>query len=1066
MYMSGVNYVIDENGIAGEEYSYDADGHLIAVTYLNSSGSKAANRKGVAGLRLKYDEFGNCIYYSYVNSDDEPSAGPELFDSAEITWDNNGKICTTLYKDAKGQAVVNTYGYAKKVCEYDSANFLIRESYYGVDDEAVFSTDGYHGINFTRNDAGDVEEEQYIGFSGNAVENNLGYARVKHKCDESGNELKVSYFNSEDKPVALEDCAASVEQIIDDGGYITDQYYFDTEGKPVITKSGFCHRAITLDDKNQPVEISYFGIDEKPVYCVEGYHKLSFEYDKLGNMIKLSVYGTEGQLIPFDGSWAVKERWYNGGGDIVSEKLLDQYGKPVTGTNQYASLENEYDDRGLLISTSFYDENGKLKDGNSESAASNRISVGSRHYARIEFAYDDDGNVVECSEYGEDGNLIDENLGYASWKAEYDAYGREIRKSWLYANGKPYEKCAYLTREYDEHGNETKTHMYRSDGEPALVYTQDGVKYSATEKVFDECRHELECSYYQGNDLVKTVIHEYNDNGLLTKEISVDSNDVPFVSGDGTAGTIINYDDQRRVTDKTFVSGSSLDELVTVESDNEGYAREEREYDDDGRKTTVTYYDAKGNMTCNNHGFAQLVDLVDERRNTVKADFYYSDGGLLFSFENKYNTRGQYESKAVYRGDGNLLAVSSSNLVAKIENTYDEYGNRIGMIAYGEDGNPVSLGEYSSWQSEYDEQNREKLRKYIGSDGKPVMISGGFAEASFEYDEYGREIKRSFFDTEEKPVNTIFGFAGYEVSYSDSGRILSCKYFDANGKEVAVKNGEVKIETLMIGGDYEIRSSYSPKDGSKMQSIQTENMSSVNRLCYLSDDNQYDLLLQPFIPVGSGTQIAEYAQKAKKYYTPGSGGNASRESSDSGLDLSTYEDGETWTKIVQAYVDAIESDDGNAFAALLNMEANAIAADYYREQLGYEVSAEELTKFYTDFYKSELSKLHREIEDCCGSSFDISWKITNVKETSKKEIEAANSQFAAMAVGDNEAPLFEDNITLSITYKAEGENGTVKPSTGYLYPELVIQKINGKWLVGTSSGFPSIPKDDLEKFLG
>lgn len=1065
MYLSGVNYVIDESGVAGEEYIYDNNGHLASVRYLNRAGNRTVNRNGVSGLVLNYDDNGKCISHSFVNLDDKPFVGPELYATAEIQWENGTNRSIMVYKDTHGGRVVNQEGFSKKICEYDSTtHMLIKETYFGVNDEPVFSTEGYHGIDYVRNSLGDVEIETYIGIEGDPVENNEGYARAERQCDASGNELRVSYFNSNSNPVALADYAASKEQIIDDDGYIIDQRYFDANGRPVNTKDGYYHKSITLDDGKRPIEISYYGSNEEAVYCAEGYHQLFFEYDKLGNMIKLSVYGTEGQLIPFDGSWAVKELRYNGGGYITDEKLYDQYGKTVMGRRQYASLQNEYDDRGLLLTTSFYDENGELKDGVSGVAASDRIIIGSRYYARIKFEYDEDGRVTECRVYDEDGEPLDSSLGYAAWRAEYDDYGREIKREWYNEDGKPYQRCAYLTREYDVYGNEVGSVRLLPDGSPALLYTQDGLQYSATKREFDECRHEISTSYYRGSELVRSISREFNENGLMIKEIYVDSNNVPVATEDGNAGKITEYDEQRRVLFQAYVMGTSMENLSYAKSNNEGFSKQEYEYNDEQRETTITYYDSNGKMVCNNYGFSRLTEMVDERRNTIRADFYYSDGGLLFSFVNSYNERGQISTKAVYRADGGLLAVRGTYHVAMIENSYDEYGNQTGCTIYGEDGKPILLGKYAAWASEYNEQNRESSRKYFGTDGNGVNIDEGFSEARFEYDEFGREVRRSFYDNSGMPVNTIFGFAGYEVNYSENGDIADCRYFDKNGGSISIDNGDVEIATLMIGGDYEIKNSYS-ETGESTEVLRAENTLSIKRLCYISDNNKYDLLLQPFISIGNNILISEYAEKAKKYYTPNVAEGEEQDSAAAGIDLSGYEEKDIWHNVIKAYVNSIEKNDGDNLLKLINIEYNAITADYYKYMLGYGPSEEELTEFYCDFYVRELNSLHEELIEAYGDSYTISWTITDLQETSRKIIESTNAQLQAMAVGENSAPILEENVTFTISYTISGVEKTGHINTGYLYPELILQKIDGKWLIGSSSGFPSIPNDELKKFL-
>lgn len=56
----------------------------------------------------------------------------------------------------------------------------------------------------------------------------------------------------------------------------------------------------------------------------------------------------------------------------------------------------------------------------------------------------------------------------------------------------------------------------------------------------------------------------------------------------------------------------------------------------------------------------------------------------------------------------------------------------------------------------------------------------------------------------------------------------------------------------------------------------------------------------------------------------------------------------------------------------------------------------------------------------CGESYTISWTITDLQETSRKTIESTNAQLQTLAVGENSAPILEENVIFTISYTISG----------------------------------------------
>ncbi len=465
MYMSGVNYCIDESGVAGEQYSYDGTGRIAALRYLNRSMEVSANQNGVAGMDYSYDEAGRLQSVTIVDPDGAPVYGTDWYSIVRYSYSGLGQIVEAAYYTPEGEETVCSSGYSRMLREYDEKGNRIREYYTGPSGEALYCSEKYHSASYGYNKLGDRISAAYYDENGAPVLHTEGYAALSWERDEHGNPTRTVYYGTDGDPMPSDNYAAIICRRYNDAGYVIEETNYDLNGKEMITSDGYFRRSVDCDGKGRPTDIAVYGLNGDPVYCSEGWHRMHLDYDDRGNLGTITLYGTSNQLLPFGGVWASQERKYNGGGQVTSVRFTDQFGKPVVADGLYATVENSYDDRGLLTSSTYYDSDGKLTTGIVSIKAG--VQVGRRGFAKVEYEYDETGNEIRRTYYGEDGELTTSISAITEF--EHDEVGRVTRYYYRESDGElstVYQ--AYTDIGYDEFGRTVSLSNYDPDGNPTM----------------------------------------------------------------------------------------------------------------------------------------------------------------------------------------------------------------------------------------------------------------------------------------------------------------------------------------------------------------------------------------------------------------------------------------------------------------------------------------------------------------------------------------------------------------------------------------------------------------------
>ena len=863
MYMSGVNYVYDDKGVAGEKYEYDNEGRLSYIHFINRGEEYINNQDGIHGIKFIYDDNDEFSGFVYVNKDDENVYCGEGYSGVEIKREAN--IISVDYLDTEGNLINNSDGFAIEKQLIDK-NMLVSEvSYYGRDGSKAYSSDGYHKVVFTYNKSGDIAEKAFFNDEGNPIIGVQGYAKIVMDTDANGNILEETYLGSDGTEILLDNRVCSIKRIFDEKGFLVDESYYGIGESEISTTEGYHGFTNEYDDKNRLIGTEYYGLSGKKSYTKQGYHRIAFEYDDRGNMASVSLYDAADRLVPYSGYWAKEIFTYNGGGQVTKLEYLNQFENPVNVVGGYATIENEYDDTGLLIQTAYYDNEGRLCDDYYINAYN--VQVGARYFARVRFLYDDHGNVVHTDYYDKD-NMPVTNYPFAVKECEYDETGHKTEDRYLDADGnEPSGYFSNVTYSYDDFGHIIGTEYFGKNGTPLETRTTSGHNAHKIEITRDSRGLVISRVVYDKNGKeVEKLRYSYDDNGREITEEYFDSSDKRINNEKGYAIRTYKYDSLGNQIREEYFDSNEKTCSVSM-----GYAICVRKYDANGICTDIFYYDENKKPVNLLSGYSHIHEDCNEFRNTTNCEFRDKNDDILLSYKVEYNENAQIVKESLYGPDGNLYEHPESGIaIRKLE--YDEVGNQTAEKYYSANNELVLVyDELSGWTSEYDDKSLEIMRTYYGSDGKPTIISEGFASVQFTYDEFGREIERDFFDEKGAKINTKFGFASYVVSYDESGNVLSYKYFDQNGKECSIDGEVKKVELNLHDGDVDISAGrYNPESGKwEEASAVAKTIYNIYRIAYQSPDGDYDLMLQPYIPLSPKNQLNDYLENIKVKYKKG-----------------------------------------------------------------------------------------------------------------------------------------------------------------------------------------------------
>ena len=1052
MYMSGVNYAIDETGVAGESYTYDEAGHVSSMRYLNSDREVAANQNGVAGTDYEYDFNGRLVRETLVDANGKAVYGPDWYAVTAYEYSARGDLVTATYYSPEGEEAVSSSGYNKAQRTYDSNGNMVAEEFTGPEGEPLYCEDGYHRGEYAYDGKGDRISAAYFNHENAPTLHDEGYSRIEWDRDANGNATETRYFSTEGTPLPSQTYAAVINRTFNSAGILEEETNYGVNGQPIITSEGYFKKTVKSDAKGRPTEIAVYGIDGQPVYHEEKYHKMAFSYDDRGNLGEITLYGTSDQLIPFNGYWAKQKRTYNGGGQVTSTSYEDQFGNPVMVAGTYARLENTYDDRGLLTSTSYYDTSGKLCTGMNMTTGG--FYAGNRYYAAVQFAYDEAGNMVTTTQLDVDGEPLKDGR-IAAIEYEHDEVGRNTKISLLQDDGTLVEDYNVInTYQYDQYGRVTRAEYFDRNGVP----TNNLSGNCAVENWVRDFRGntvEYQAITADGTQVREHFKAEYDERGLDVRRDFYDVNGNHTMTENGYASLVVEYNE---AGDR--VKTTALDTAGNPVVHSEGFAIATRSYDELGNLVGMDYYDADGNPVDLPAGYQGYHYTLNDFRNVTEAKWYDKDGATVVHYTCAYKDYVLRTYEQVF-GKNDEPIGSRGLLIARVVSGYDENNQQTSAYYYDVDGNLRELaGMFAGWSSTY-EHGQEASRTYYGKDGNPKMQSGGFASATFERNAQGQEIRRRYFGASGEPVNTIWGFAVMEVTYNDKGEIETAAYYDVDGRPVTPP-GSAKIVDIALSSDYKSDTIRDPKTGEAVEIAYQIDPYDVRMLGFEDDAGENDILMQPrYFLVADGTSMGDYAYMSFMSYIP------KIDAEMQAADLSKEGEAEGWRQVIDDFVEVLQSGDAGDLMALMDLSAVEGAGEMLNSVVNEPKTTDELLDYYKALYQDALDDMRVDFAEKYGEGYKIDYEILDVEAYSPEEIAPIGDELKRY-VPESKRDTFslDDFVRLTVRFTVSGSKGNGMETEGYLTPAVALFKVSGKWTLGAGNGFPKASQDELVEFYG
>ena len=285
------------------------------------------------------------------------------------------------------------------------------------------------------------------------------------------------------------------------------------------------------------------------------------------------------------------------------------------------------------------------------------------------YTFDYEGDKEICRSWLDiDGRAVKVKSTNECWMAEYDAAGRQVRKTYCDESWKPRPNTNGVLYEnfcYDADGNNTLWEFFGASSN--WVLSAEGV--AIVKSQYNKNRQEIRRRFFGVK--CEAVAHK-----------------------DGNAGLDFVYDKRGNLRKIIYVDTKGKPVVTT-----RGYAKEERNYDAQGHEIESGWYDAQGKPV-NVNGVSKLRHEYDERGNAIVVSFFDADNKLARNSEGYAVGRWTYDNgnaavECHYYGPDNKPALHRDGL-SSWKAVYDASGRIVGRKFYDLNGNEVDIGAKAS----------------------------------------------------------------------------------------------------------------------------------------------------------------------------------------------------------------------------------------------------------------------------------------------------------------------------------------------------------------------------------
>ncbi|MBR5711423.1 MAG: toll/interleukin-1 receptor domain-containing protein [Thermoguttaceae bacterium] len=633
---------LNEDRIAKCIYKFDERGNQIEEIYYNTEYKPCLHKDGYFRAVGKYDERGHIIEAAAFDIDGLPCLHENGCARVTMKYDARGKQIEKRCFGIDGHPCQCNDGYAKCLNKYDERGNKIEEAYFGVDNNPCLSVEGIAGFKYQYDQRGNKIEVAYLGVDNNPCLSDEGIAGFKSQFDEKKREIHREFFGIDGKPCVLggDDPYTGWEKSYYENGSIAKQtwfytikpckgilgkwiqeydersknvtaYYLDMNDNPCLDKDEIAGFKSQIDEKQQEIRREFFGIDGKP--CVLGgddpYTGWEITYYENGSRAKQTWFYTIKPYKNILGKWIVE---FDESGNDTSAYYLDMDDKPRLHDSSYARITRKFDERGNKIEEAYF-------------GVDNNPCLSDEEIAGFKSQYDEKNREVHREFFGVDGKacVLGGDDPYTGWEKSYYDNGSRAKQTWFYTI-KPYKSIlGKWIKEYDERGNNTSMYFLDKDDKPCLHDSG----YARITRKFDDQGNKIEVAYF-GVDNNPCL----SDEGIAGFKSQFDEKQQEirreFFGIDGKP-CVLGGDDPYTGWEKTYYENGARAKqtwFYTIKPYKSILGKWIEEFDESGNNTLIYFLDMNDKPCLCNDGYARVEKQYDEQGIIIQKTYYDIDG--------------------------------------------------------------------------------------------------------------------------------------------------------------------------------------------------------------------------------------------------------------------------------------------------------------------------------------------------------------------------------------------------------------------------------------------------------
>ena len=390
-------------------------------------------------------------------------------------------------------------------------------------------------------------------------------------------------------------------------------------------------------------------------------------------------------------------------------------------------------------------------------------------FVKIERTFDAAGNTLTEVTCDAAGRPIARNAGYDEVRNTFNEKNQVVKIEYLLGGSLVIKNdgIAIIEREYDDKGLVAVESYYGTSGEPVLL---SGNKYQKIVRTWMDSKHATSEAWFDtegrpitNGDTFVQIKRTFDAAGNTLTEVTCDAAGQPIARKAGYDETRNTFNEKNQAVKIEYLLGGK----PVLNSD--GVAIIEREYDEAGLVSVECYFGTTGEPVLLNGNKYHRIDRT--------------------WLDKKHAT-----SEAWFDVDGHPM--TQGDTFVRIDWQYDENGNTIDEITYGEEGQPIARkAGYDEVRNTFNEKNQVVKIEYLLG-GKPVLNSDGVAIVTREYDEAGLVAVESYYGTGNEPV-LLTGKNKYhriERTWLDKKHATSEAWFGTDGQPITLNNTYVRVE--------------------------------------------------------------------------------------------------------------------------------------------------------------------------------------------------------------------------------------------------------------------------------